>query len=57
MNRQKNFDDVPAGGSISYQQLLMYLEQGREIEFTYMDNEFLYLNRQKEELYGVVKQW
>ncbi|MBG9541997.1 hypothetical protein ABE29_03955 [Cytobacillus firmus] len=40
MNGQKNFDDVPAGGSISYQQLLMYLEQGREIEFTYMDKEF-----------------
>ncbi|UQX57118.1 hypothetical protein M5V91_28645 (plasmid) [Cytobacillus pseudoceanisediminis] len=45
MNGQKNFEDVPAGGSISYQQLLLYLEQGREIEFNYMDKEFLYLNR------------
>lgn len=40
MTEQKNFEDVPAGESIGYQQLLFYLEQGREIEFIYMDKEF-----------------
>ncbi|ADC52347.1 hypothetical protein BpOF4_21759 (plasmid) [Alkalihalophilus pseudofirmus OF4] len=44
MDDKVNFGDVPAGKSISYQQLLYYLEQGREIEFTYKGKEYLISN-------------
>jgi len=41
MNRKmNNFEDVPAGGKISYQHLLFYLEQGREVEFLYQEKEY-----------------
>ena len=39
-NQTNNFDDVPAGKSISYEHLLFYLEQGREIEFVYQKKEY-----------------
>lgn len=44
MNNQNNMDDVPAGESISYEQLLFYLEQGREIEFVYEEKEYFISN-------------
>lgn len=40
MAKQKRFDDVPAGESISYEHFLFYLEQGREIEFVYQKKEY-----------------
>ncbi|MFB7159799.1 hypothetical protein [Lysinibacillus sp. NPDC056232] len=40
MSDEKNFKDLPAGKSISYQHLLFYLEQGREIEFVYKEKEY-----------------
>ncbi|WP_078379844.1 hypothetical protein [Sutcliffiella halmapala] len=41
MNKQTNiFDDVPEGGIISYEHLLYYLEQGREVEFIYQGKEY-----------------
>lgn len=40
MNNQTNFDDVPAGESISYEHLLFYLEQGREIEFVFQGKKY-----------------
>ncbi|MGD6804465.1 hypothetical protein FZC79_21960 [Rossellomorea vietnamensis] len=44
MRNQEDFRDVPAGGTISFQHLLIYLEQGREIEFIYMDKEYFISN-------------
>ncbi|WP_332698722.1 hypothetical protein [Halalkalibacter lacteus] len=44
MNDQTNFEDVPTGKNISYQHLLFYLEQGREIEFTYKGKEYFISN-------------
>ncbi|MCM2675533.1 hypothetical protein [Alkalicoccobacillus plakortidis] len=35
-----DFDDVPAGGTISDEHLLYYLKQGREIEFMYNKIEY-----------------
>ena len=43
-NQTNNFDDVPAGESISYEHLLFYLEQGREIEFVYQEKEYFISN-------------
>lgn len=40
MDKQKKFDDVPAGESISYEHFSFYLEQGREIEFVYQEKEY-----------------
>lgn len=40
MDKQKKFDDVPTGESISYEHFLFYLEQGREIEFVYHEKEY-----------------
>ncbi|MBS4199166.1 hypothetical protein KHA93_05795 [Bacillus sp. FJAT-49732] len=39
-NQTNNFDDVPAGESISHEHLLIYLEQGREIEFVFQGKEY-----------------
>lgn len=44
MNDQKNFEDIPAGKEISYEHLLFYLEQGREIEFVYKGKEYFISN-------------
>ena len=45
MSDEINFkDDLPAGKSISYQHLLFYLEQGREIEFVYKEKEYFISN-------------
>ncbi|KIL53483.1 hypothetical protein KP77_04590 [Jeotgalibacillus alimentarius] len=35
MYREQDFEDLPAGSRISYDQFLFYLKQGREIEFDY----------------------
>ena len=43
-NQTNNFDDVPSGESISYEHLLFYLEQGREIEFVYQEKEYFISN-------------
>lgn len=43
-NQTNNFDDVPAGESISYEHLLFYLEQGREVEFVYQGKDYLISN-------------
>ncbi len=40
MDKQKKFNDVPAGESISYEHFLFYLEQGREVEFVYQEKEY-----------------
>ncbi|TYR74403.1 hypothetical protein FZC79_15080 [Rossellomorea vietnamensis] len=44
MRIQEDFHDVPAGGTIIFQHLLIYLEQGREIEFVYKDKEYFISN-------------
>ncbi|MGY3717330.1 hypothetical protein ACWE42_17600 [Sutcliffiella cohnii] len=44
MDDQLNYNDVPAGENISYEHLLFYLEQGREIEFVYNGNEYFISN-------------
>lgn len=43
-NKIDNFEDVPAGESISYEHLLFYLEQGREVEFLYQEKEYFISN-------------
>lgn len=40
MDKQRTFDDVPVGESISYEHFLFYLKQGREIEFVYHGKEY-----------------
>ena len=55
-NQTNNFDDVPSGESISYEHLLFYLEQGREIEFVYQEKEYFISILRKEGLCGQVKQ-
>ncbi|TYS67793.1 hypothetical protein FZC76_14630 [Sutcliffiella horikoshii] len=35
MDNHEKFADVPAGETISYEHFIYYLQQGREIEFTY----------------------
>ena len=43
-NNINDFDDVPAGQSISYEHLMFYLEEGREIEFIYQGKEYFISN-------------
>lgn len=45
MNKNINdFDHVPAGQSISYEDLMFYLEEGREIEFLYQEKVYFISN-------------
>lgn len=46
MDDQK-FSDVPSGKSISYEQFIIYLEQGREIEFVYDGKEYFISHSQE----------
>ncbi|UTR13375.1 hypothetical protein MM221_12040 [Salipaludibacillus sp. LMS25] len=43
-NKTSNFEDVPVGKNISYEHLMFYLEQGREIEFLYQKKEYFISN-------------
>ncbi|MFL2106572.1 hypothetical protein [Mycobacteroides abscessus] len=45
---EDNFTDIPAGTPLDFDQLIFYLEQGREIEFTYEGVEYFISNSKKE---------
>ncbi|WP_128755896.1 hypothetical protein [Bacillus sp. LL01] len=47
MNNDKEYANVPEGDTISYDQFVYYLEQGREIEFIYKDQLYFIDNAKK----------
>ncbi|MEA3318587.1 MAG: hypothetical protein U9Q88_01075 [Bacillota bacterium] len=47
MDNHDGFADVPAGKIISYEHFIYYLEQGREIEFTYKEQLYFIDNARK----------